>query len=90
LTRTLATELLGRRIRVNAVAPGPISSTAIQREVGSAEEVKKNEEWLASQVPMKRMGTVQEVAKAVLFLASDDASYITGVELNVDGGMGQL
>ena len=90
LTRTLATELLGRRIRVNAVAPGPISSTAIQKEVGSAEEVKKNEEWLASQVPMKRMGTVQEVAKAVLFLASDDASYITGVELNVDGGMGQL
>ena len=89
LTRTLATELLGRRIRVNAVAPGPISSTAIQREVGS-EEVKKNEEWLASQVPMKRMGTVQEVAKAVLFLAADDASYITGVELNVDGGMGQL
>jgi NAD(P)-dependent dehydrogenase (short-subunit alcohol dehydrogenase family) len=90
LTRTLATELLGRRIRVNAVAPGPISSTAIQREVGSAEEVKKNEDWLASQVPMKRMGTVQEVAKAVLFLASDDASYITGVELNVDGGMGQF
>ena len=52
--------------------------------------MKKNEEWLASQVPMKRMGTVQEVAKAVLFLASGDASYITGVELNVDGGMGQL
>ena len=90
LTRTLATELLGRRIRVNAVAPGPISSTAIQREVGSAEEVKKNEEWLASQVPMKRLGSVEEIAKAVFFLASDDASYITGVELNVDGGRGQL
>jgi NAD(P)-dependent dehydrogenase (short-subunit alcohol dehydrogenase family) len=52
--------------------------------------VKKTEEWLASQVPMKRMGSGEEVAKAVLFLASDDASYITGVELNVDGGMGQV
>src|SRR5262249_15827794 len=90
LTRTLATELLGRRIRVNAVAPGPISSTAIQREVGSAEEVKKNEDWLASQVPMKRMGTVQEGAKAGLLRASDDASSTTGGELNVEGGMGQL
>jgi NAD(P)-dependent dehydrogenase (short-subunit alcohol dehydrogenase family) len=92
LTRTLAAELLGRRIRVNAVAPGPISSTAIQREVGSAEEVKKNEEWLASQLPMKRLGTVQEVAKAVLFLAADDASYITGVEpprRSVRGGNGR-
>jgi NAD(P)-dependent dehydrogenase (short-subunit alcohol dehydrogenase family) len=89
LTRTLAAELLGRRIRVNAVAPGPIP-TAIQREAVSAEEVKKTEEWLASQVPMKRLGSAEEVARAVLFLASDDASYITGVELNVDGGMGQL
>ena len=89
MTRTLAAELLGRKIRVNAVAPGPIP-TAIQRDAGSAEEVKKTEEWLASQVPMKRLGSVEEVARAVLFLASDDASYITGVELNVDGGMGQL
>ncbi len=82
--------LLGRKIRVNAVAPGPISTPIFERAAGSAEGAKKLEDGFASDVPMKRLGEAKEVARGVAFLASDEASYITGVELNIDGGKGQL
>ncbi len=75
LARTAAAELAGRGIRVNTVAPGPIDEFAKE---------------LLAQVPMKRFGQPEEVAGAVAFLASQDASYITGVEINVDGGLGQI
>jgi len=90
LTKIFAAELLGRGIRVNAVSPGPIETPIFDR-MGHSEEAKKESvAGLIAQVPMKRLGTAEEVAKAVTFLASDDSSYITGIEIDVDGGMGQL
>ncbi len=90
LTKIFAAELVGRRIRVNAVSPGPID-TPIFDKMGAPEEAKKEMKGgMAAQVPMKRFGTAEEVAKTVAFLASDDSSFITGVEIDVDGGMGQL
>jgi NAD(P)-dependent dehydrogenase (short-subunit alcohol dehydrogenase family) len=90
LTRTLATELLPRNIRVNAVSPGVIESPLFGKLGLPEAAVQELGNSLLQQMPMKRFGTVEEVAKAVSFLASDDASYITGVELAVDGGRTQL
>jgi NAD(P)-dependent dehydrogenase (short-subunit alcohol dehydrogenase family) len=90
LTKIFAAELVGRGIRVNAVSPGPIE-TPIFDKMGAPDEAKEEmKAGIAAQVPMKRMGTAEEVAKTVAFLASDDSSFITGVEIDVDGGMGQL
>lgn len=90
LTKIFAAELVGRNIRVNAVSPGPIE-TPIFGRMGIPDEARAEaKEGLAAQVPMKRMGTAEEVAKTVAFLASDDSTFITGVEIDVDGGMGQL
>jgi NAD(P)-dependent dehydrogenase (short-subunit alcohol dehydrogenase family) len=90
LARTAAAELVGRGIRVNAVAPGPIVTPIFGRTGLPQEAVDEFAKAAVAQVPMKRFGQPEEVASTVAFLASQDASYITGVEINVDGGMGQI
>ena len=90
LVRTLAAELVERKIRVNAVAPGPISTPIYGRLGLPADAVQHLADGIQAQVPMKRFGEPEDVARAVAFLASEEAAYITGVELNVDGGLGQL
>jgi len=89
-TRTLAAELAARNIRVNAVAPGPIETPIFERTGLSEEERDDFAKNAIAAVPLKRFGKPEEVATTVAFLASKDASYITGVELDVDGGMGQV
>ena len=90
LARGLAAELAARGIRVNVVSPGPIS-TPIYGKLGLPQDaVEAFAAKIVSQVPLKRFGNPEEVAQSALFLASNASSYITGVELNVDGGIGQV
>jgi NAD(P)-dependent dehydrogenase (short-subunit alcohol dehydrogenase family) len=90
MTRSMAAELVGRNIRVNAVAPGPIATPIFSRNGMPKEQFDEVAKMLVASVPMKRLGKAEEVAGAVAFLASSDASFITGVEIDVDGGRGQV
>ena len=88
--RTWTTDLKDRGIRVNAVSPGSIDTPGLSDLLASSETGQQRLKMLASAVPLGRLGTPDEIAKAVIFLASDDASYITGTELFVDGGFAQV
>ena len=90
LARTLSAELLDKKIRVNTIAPGPIDTPIFEKLGVPAEAVGEVKEGFASTVPMKRMGSPDEIARAALFLASDDSSFVLGIELVVDGGVAQL
>lgn len=87
VTRVLALELASRKIRVNAVSPGPIGSDFWNRTDMSDEQVEKFVEKVLTTVPLGRVGEPEEVAAVATFLMSDDASFVTGSEYVVDGGM---
>jgi len=88
--RTWTTDLKDRRIRVNAVSPGSIDTPGLSDLLASAETGQQRLKMTSNSVPLGRLGTPDEIAKAVVFLASDDSSYITGTELFVDGGFAQV
>jgi NAD(P)-dependent dehydrogenase (short-subunit alcohol dehydrogenase family) len=88
--RTWTTDLKERRIRVNAVSPGSIDTPGLNDLLASSETGEQRRKMISSSVPLGRLGTPDEIAKAVVFLASDDSSYVTGTELFVDGGFAQV
>jgi NAD(P)-dependent dehydrogenase (short-subunit alcohol dehydrogenase family) len=88
--RTWTTDLRERRIRVNAVSPGSIETPGLNGLLASAPTGRQRLQMIYNSVPLGRLGTPDEIAKAVVFLASEDSSYITGTELFVDGGFAQV
>jgi len=88
--KTLSAELIGQGVRVNVVSPGPVSTPLYGKLGISGEQLDQMAASIEQQIPIKRFGTPDEVAGAVLFLSSPEAAYIVGTELIVDGGMSQL
>ena len=88
--RTWTTDLKDRRIRVNAVSPGTIDTPGLRDLLASSETGEQRRKMISNAVPAGRFGRPEEIAKAVAFLASENASYITGIELFVDGGFAQV
>lgn len=83
-------DLKDRKIRVNAISPGPTLTPGLQGLTSTDEEWKQFEGYISGQVPLGRIGHPDEIGRAAVFLASDDASFVNGVELFVDGGMAQI
>src|SRR5215475_7100371 len=90
MAKTLSADLLERGIRVNAISPGPITSALLARDGISDEKLQGTKDWIKSQVPIKRFGTPEEIAAAVLYLTSPESAFVLGTELIVDGGMATL
>ena len=88
--RTWTTDLKDRRIRVNAVSPGSTDTPGASDLLASSEVGEQRKKMISTLTPLGRLGTPDEIAKAVVFLACDDSSYVTGIELFVDGGFAQV
>lgn len=90
LARTWTTDLKARKIRVNAISPGPIDTPIFGKTGLTEEQVEGFKAGMLQTIPLGRIGHVDEIAKPALFLASDDSSFISGIELTVDGGVAQV
>ena len=88
--RSWILDLKGRGIRINAISPGAIETPGLRELADTPESERELLNYLASQVPLGRLGRPDEIGKAAVFLASDDASFVTGIELFVDGGLAQV
>jgi NAD(P)-dependent dehydrogenase (short-subunit alcohol dehydrogenase family) len=88
--RSWTADLKNRKIRVNAISPGPIETSFFTATSMTPDQISQFKTDVVTTVPLGRMGRSEELAKAALFLASDDSSYITGIELFVDGGLAQI
>jgi len=88
--RSWTVDLKERRIRVNAISPGPIDTPGYDNLGLTGRQIEDFKKKVVNSVPLGRMGSPDEIAKAVLFLASDDSSFVSGIELFVDGGMAQI
>jgi NAD(P)-dependent dehydrogenase (short-subunit alcohol dehydrogenase family) len=83
-------DLKDRHIRVNTISPGVTETPGLNEVFGGGEQAEQTKAYAASQIPLGRVGQPEEIAKAVLFLASDEASFVNGVELFADGGQVQI
>jgi NAD(P)-dependent dehydrogenase (short-subunit alcohol dehydrogenase family) len=90
MAKTLSADLLEKGIRVNAISPGPITSALLARDGISQEKLQETKDWIQSQVPIKRFGTPEEIAAAVLYLTAPESAFVLGAELIIDGGMATL
>jgi NAD(P)-dependent dehydrogenase (short-subunit alcohol dehydrogenase family) len=88
--RSWTVDLKHPKIRVNAISAGPTDTPGVNRLFENGQEAEEVRKTFMTTIPMGRMGNPEEIAKAVSFLASDDSSFITGIELFVDGGRGQI
>lgn len=88
--RSWTADLKERKIRVNTLSPGPIDTPIFETVVTEKDQVEQLKAGFAAQVPLGRMGRPEEIATVALFLASDDSSFVTGIDLSVDGGMAQV
>ena len=90
MAKTISGDLLEKGIRVNAISPGPITSALLARDGLSQEQLQETLDGIQSQVPMKRFGTPEEIAAAVLYLTAPESAFVIGAELLIDGGMATL